>query len=153
MISPHPRPPPLNGCSSLSVRDAVHIILQRFALATLYYSTSGDQWRCNDEWLIKRKRVPWYTRSLLSPCNSQGEYIHLNCLPTVLRKLTLGTSAIGAVIANNIRINKLLDWWYTDSYRSTISLESSIWPQTLSLNRFRAGTAEQPTLVLHATRA
>jgi hypothetical protein len=54
------------------------IILQRFALATLYYSTSGDQWRRNDGWLTEENECLWYTRSLLSPCNSLGEYTHLN---------------------------------------------------------------------------
>jgi hypothetical protein len=54
------------------------IILQRFALATLYYSTSGDQWRRSDGWLTEENECFWYTRSLLSPCNSLGEYTHLN---------------------------------------------------------------------------
>jgi hypothetical protein len=54
------------------------IILQRFALATLYYSTSGDKWRRNDGWLTEENECLWYTRSLLSPCNSLGEYTHLN---------------------------------------------------------------------------
>jgi hypothetical protein len=54
------------------------IILQRFALATLFYSTSGDQWRRNDGWLTEENECLWYTRSLLSPCNAVGEYTHLN---------------------------------------------------------------------------
>jgi hypothetical protein len=54
------------------------IILQRFALATLYYSTSGDQWGRNDGWLTEENECLWYTRSLLSPCNRFGEYTDLN---------------------------------------------------------------------------
>jgi hypothetical protein len=54
------------------------IILQRFALATLYYSTSGDQWRRSDGWLTEENECLWYTRGLSSPCNSLGEYTHLN---------------------------------------------------------------------------
>jgi hypothetical protein len=64
--------------NTIRATQSDRIILQRFAMATLYYSTSGDQWRRNDEWLIKENECLWYTRSLLSPCNSQGEYIHLN---------------------------------------------------------------------------
>jgi hypothetical protein len=54
------------------------IILQRFALATLYYSTEGDQWRRKDGWLTEENECSWYTLGLLSPCNNLGEYTDLN---------------------------------------------------------------------------
>jgi len=53
------------------------IILQRFALATFYYSTAGDQWRRKDGWLIEEDECLWYSQSI-SPCNRDGEYTDLN---------------------------------------------------------------------------
>jgi hypothetical protein len=64
--------------NTIRATQSDRIILQRFALATLYHSTSGAQWRRNDGWLTEENECLWYTRSLLSPCNSLGEYTHLN---------------------------------------------------------------------------
>jgi hypothetical protein len=64
--------------NTIRATQSDRIILQRFALATLYYSTSGDQWRRNDGWLTEENECLWYTRSLLSPCNKLGEYTDLN---------------------------------------------------------------------------
>jgi hypothetical protein len=57
--------------------DAVFI--QRFALATLYYSTGGDQWKSSSEWLTDSPECEWYTSStLVTICDEEGSLFELN---------------------------------------------------------------------------
>ena len=52
--------------------------IQRFALATFYYSTEGDSWTRNDGWLSDDDECNWYTSSTnLQPCNETGSFVNL----------------------------------------------------------------------------
>jgi len=49
-------------------------IIQRFALATLYYSTAGDDWTNNDKWLSDESECSWYTSETSAAiCTAQGD--------------------------------------------------------------------------------
>jgi hypothetical protein len=51
---------------------------QRFALATQFYSTGGDQWINNEFWLSDRNECQWYSASSsLAPCDQFGAYVNL----------------------------------------------------------------------------
>lgn len=56
--------------------------LQRFALATLYYSTSGDQWKNNALWLdYDHDECQWYNQDADGEdpvCNEDSSIVHLN---------------------------------------------------------------------------
>jgi Leucine-rich repeat (LRR) protein len=53
-------------------------ILQRFTLATLYFSTDGDNWKRNDRWLSNENECLWYSASGILPCNEGLAYNILN---------------------------------------------------------------------------
>ncbi|KAG7368266.1 RHS repeat-associated core domain containing protein [Nitzschia inconspicua] len=49
-------------------------ILQRFAMATLYYSTTGESWRRRDLWLSDTDECGWYTSETQTDvCNGNGQ--------------------------------------------------------------------------------
>ncbi len=52
-------------------------LIQRFALATLFYSTGGILWRRNDLWLSDEDECMWYSGSSQSQCDESGSYIRL----------------------------------------------------------------------------
>jgi hypothetical protein len=47
---------------------------QRYALATMYYSTNGDDWRNNQEWLSAAPECDWYKIT----CNEDGQVVAIN---------------------------------------------------------------------------
>jgi Leucine-rich repeat (LRR) protein len=51
--------------------------IQRFALATLYFSTLGETWRNTDLWLSDEDECMWFTSSTRSPCDEGGTYTNL----------------------------------------------------------------------------
>ncbi|KAG7354035.1 RHS repeat-associated core domain containing protein [Nitzschia inconspicua] len=53
-------------------------ILQRFSLATLYFSTDGDNWRRNDRWLSMENECLWYSAGSSLPCDDNLIYTALN---------------------------------------------------------------------------
>ena len=53
-------------------------LLQRFALATLYYSTNGGDWTNNAGWLSEEDECNWMSKSKESICSDLGEYIILD---------------------------------------------------------------------------
>jgi Leucine-rich repeat (LRR) protein len=53
-------------------------ILQRFALATFYYSTDGNNWIQNDRWLSDEHECLWYTSSTTLPCDNSLQYTSLD---------------------------------------------------------------------------
>ncbi|KAL3912060.1 MAG: hypothetical protein SGILL_007035 [Bacillariaceae sp.] len=53
-------------------------ILQRFSLATFYFSTDGDNWRRNDRWLSDENECLWYSASVILPCDDNLSYMFLN---------------------------------------------------------------------------
>lgn len=52
--------------------------VQRFALATLFFTTSGDGWRNSSLWLSDKDECFWYSGSAESPCDESGSYILLD---------------------------------------------------------------------------
>ena len=51
--------------------------LQRYSLATLYYSAGGDNWRNNDGWLSDENECDWFSRSA-AVCDNLGYYTDLS---------------------------------------------------------------------------
>ena len=49
-------------------------IIQRYALATLYYSTDGSNWLDNAGWLSKENECTWHTLVSIENCDSEGMY-------------------------------------------------------------------------------
>jgi Leucine-rich repeat (LRR) protein len=47
-------------------------LLQRYALATFYYSTHGEDWFFQTNWLSDMDECFWYSRSPQSPCDIDG---------------------------------------------------------------------------------
>ena len=56
--------------------------LQRFALATLFYSTSGEEWKNNDLWLsYEYDECQWYNQAVgtvTSICDGDSSILHLD---------------------------------------------------------------------------
>jgi hypothetical protein len=53
-------------------------LLQRYAMATLYYATNGDQWLVNTFWLSNRPECTWFGKTgSKRRCNVRGELMHL----------------------------------------------------------------------------
>jgi Leucine-rich repeat (LRR) protein len=52
--------------------------MQRFVLATFYFSTNGDDWTNKDLWLTDEDECNWYSSNIyLSQCNELGYYRYL----------------------------------------------------------------------------
>ncbi|KAL3937443.1 MAG: hypothetical protein SGBAC_007454 [Bacillariaceae sp.] len=48
-------------------------LIQRWALAVLYYSTNGEEWKTQDKWLTNHDECEWYTADPYTPvCNENG---------------------------------------------------------------------------------
>ena len=76
--------------STLSLEPARQI--QRYALATFFYSTKGGSWSVNTLWLSSMiHECLWFSRSNV-PCNEFGQYIDLS----------LGFNSVGGVIPPEI---------------------------------------------------
>ncbi|KAL3919563.1 MAG: hypothetical protein SGILL_003693 [Bacillariaceae sp.] len=77
-------------------------ILQRFTLATLYFSTDGENWRRNDRWLSNENECLWYSASGILPCDDDLAYTWLN-LPlnglvgTIPSELALLSNALARI--------------------------------------------------------
>ncbi|GKY92919.1 hypothetical protein MPSEU_000260900 [Mayamaea pseudoterrestris] len=52
-------------------------LTQRYALATLFYSTAGEQWTDSSQWLSDESECDWFSRSN-APCNGAGNLIDLS---------------------------------------------------------------------------
>ena len=53
-------------------------IVQRFTMATLYFSMNGDEWLNKDLWLTDEDECMWYSGSTSrEPCNKSGSLINL----------------------------------------------------------------------------
>jgi hypothetical protein len=49
-------------------------LLQRFALATFFYSTHGEGWFLRTDWLSDTDECSWYSRSPRAPCDQFGSF-------------------------------------------------------------------------------
>ena len=52
-------------------------ILQRYALATFYFSTSGDTWQENSLWLSNENECNWFSRTASFPVCKSDQYVTL----------------------------------------------------------------------------
>jgi len=54
-------------------------LLQRYALATLFYATQGNGWTTSSSWLSQTNECSWYTTANAgSVCDSNGNIIVIN---------------------------------------------------------------------------
>jgi hypothetical protein len=63
------------------------IFLQRYALATLYYSTEGNNWIASDSWLTNATECEWYSSSQQPAliCDADRNILELNLANNNLR--------------------------------------------------------------------
>eukprot|EP00980_Cylindrotheca_fusiformis_P014029 scaffold3670_cov124-Cylindrotheca_fusiformis.AAC.5 len=55
------------------------VFLQRYALATIYFATDGNNWNSNEGWLTTSNECDWFFSSTnRSPCDSNGRIVELN---------------------------------------------------------------------------
>jgi hypothetical protein len=54
-------------------------LIQRYALATLYYSTGGDQWFTNYKWLTDSNECEWYNTKWSEGWESDSSGIRTFC--------------------------------------------------------------------------
>jgi hypothetical protein len=52
--------------------------LQRYALATLYYSTGGDQWASSVSWLTNANECEWVSLSRPPICDAEGNIVEID---------------------------------------------------------------------------
>lgn len=72
-----------------SLTDAQKI--QRYALATFFYSTEGEQWSVKNLWLSEENECSWFSRSN-TPCDGAGSFIDLS----------LGFNQVGGILPPEI---------------------------------------------------
>lgn len=53
-------------------------IIQRYALATLYYSTDGERWLDNVGWLSNENECSWHTIAVTENCDADGMYMSID---------------------------------------------------------------------------
>jgi hypothetical protein len=75
--------------------------IQRFSLATLYYSTDGSRWGNNDGWVSDSEECDWYNTAKGSFCEN-GFVVELSIVSNMLagtipNELTLLSSSVGKV--------------------------------------------------------
>ena len=64
-----------NSTSNLDAYSEQQLI-QRFAMATFFYSTNGKDWLNNDGWLSEENECLWYqTKSFRKPCDASGSLL------------------------------------------------------------------------------
>jgi hypothetical protein len=52
--------------------------MQRFVMATLYFSTNGDSWREDDGWLSDEDECDWFSSASKNPCDKNGHLRELD---------------------------------------------------------------------------
>jgi hypothetical protein len=83
--------------------------IQRYVLATLYYSTNGDSWNDNTGWMTDDDECSWYNDAFESFCNTGGSILELdlydditdtgnNLVGTIPNEIALLTNAFGESI-------------------------------------------------------
>jgi len=59
-------------------------VVQRYALATIYFATEGDRWSVNSGWLTDNDECEWFSTDQ-EVCNTDGELINLSLAYNSLR--------------------------------------------------------------------
>jgi hypothetical protein len=61
-------------------------LVQRYALATLFYSTRGNEWTISSQWLSSVHECSWYTSVTdVDICDTQGNYVVMGLQQNNLR--------------------------------------------------------------------
>ena len=109
---------------------------QRYALAVLYFATSGDTWKRNSDWLDHKKdECQWYTTAvfdgIISPCH-EGENSEANSATNLVRQgqyktLHLKGNALDGSLASDVFLLlpslQTIDLSYNDLTNSSIATE------------------------------
>ena len=54
-------------------------LIQRYALASFYYSAGGENWESgSSSWLSSQDECTWYTTSPVSPCDQDGNFLEID---------------------------------------------------------------------------
>lgn len=67
-------------------------IIQRYALATIYFSTDGPRWSDSIGWLSEANECSWFTTASQENCNAESLFLNLN----------LGANDLTGVIPNEL---------------------------------------------------
>jgi hypothetical protein len=98
---------------STSANDGVSTdvgFLQRYALATFYYSTNGDRWKDKTAWMSTTNECSWISSaSSLDVCDNSGRYLSLhlqenNLDGTIPSELAILSSSLNII---NLRANQI----------------------------------------------
>jgi hypothetical protein len=109
--------------------------IQRYALATLYYSTNGDWWHHNTKWLSDAEECDWDSRAAGSRCSNEG---------TILTTLHLGSNNLfGSVPDELMLLDSLVELrlnenTLTGSIPSEIGLPTALTTLVLYENKLKS---------------
>eukprot|EP00934_Nitzschia_sp_Nitz4_P004355 Nitzschia sp. Nitz4//scaffold200_size39268//25745//29320//NITZ4_007621-RA/size39268-processed-gene-0.18-mRNA-1//-1//CDS//3329541301//4345//frame0 len=129
-------------------------LLQRYALATLYYSTDGDNWFFSDDWLSDEDECDWYSKSARATCSKDGAYVNLELnfnnmngvlppelglLSNSLRRLSLQGGPYrytGGTIPTELGYLSLLERFFirNNEYSGTIPTQIGAWSNLKELD-------------------
>ena len=56
------------------------VLIQRYALATIYYSTNGGNWESNEGWLSSENECEWFSANKKGVCDETNTMIELNLM-------------------------------------------------------------------------
>jgi len=105
-------------------------LIQRFALATLYYSTKGNQWRNNDGWLSDIDECAWYSGPSEATCVGNSSVIRLGL---DLNNLAGAVPSEIALLSNLVEIDFSTSGWQA-SLSGSIPTELGLLKKLTSLN-------------------
>jgi hypothetical protein len=116
-------------------------ILQRYALATVYYSTNGDDWIDNMGWLSEEDECNWMSTTAESICDDLGKYTKLdleenNLVGTLPAELGILSDTLRSI---NTRTNDLSGEIPSAMISELVNLEML----DLSSNSFSGGLSKQ----------
>jgi hypothetical protein len=60
-------------------------LLQRYVLATLFYSTRGSDWEVSSRWLSDANECSWFSSAEADVCDANGNYIDISLHENNLR--------------------------------------------------------------------
>eukprot|EP00934_Nitzschia_sp_Nitz4_P000641 Nitzschia sp. Nitz4//scaffold5_size260463//7271//11006//NITZ4_000935-RA/size260463-augustus-gene-0.24-mRNA-1//-1//CDS//3329555199//641//frame0 len=112
-----------------------NFILQRYALAVLYYSTKGGEWGASTNWLSDETECDWYSSSSLTKvCNDDGFIVELNLNSNKL----VGTipPELG-MLSNSLVSLQLSDNSLSGDIPSTIAALTKLQTLRMAINSFR----------------
>jgi hypothetical protein len=109
--------------------------LQRYALATLYFSTNGDEWKENTAWMSNTNECSWIsTANSLDVCDSSGRYLSLDLQENNLNG-TLPSEL--AILSNSLNIINLRSNQISGEVPSSLQVLVELETLDLSSNSFK----------------